>query len=221
VVAWLLPRPEAGNTSWSLEASDRDLFDGVGLRQSGVRGAIRRSGWRLELEAAQLAADVGSERRAAVYLGRDSPSWLIVAGMVYQTVTIGSVTPAVELTAVDLRAGAFVTERVRVRCDVEGFRIAGLDVPGADVATSVTVLAAGGLGVGASLELDRSLGARACVSAALCLAGCVVVVAGYDEDSGALSLAIAAATSSVRGAAGASVHPVLGVSRGASVGWVH
>jgi hypothetical protein len=217
IVSRLVPRPGGRATSWSLEVSDRELF-GAALRQSGARGVFAYRVWRVEIEAAQVAADVGRETRVATYFGRSSSTSLLSVGLVHESVVIGRAR-AFRLTSLDLRTGVLVNERVGVRCDVEGFQIAGDDLSGADVETSVTVLAAAGVGVGAALAHDRSLGAHARVSVAVRLVDRAVVVAGYDDASEALSLAIVVMAGSLRGVAGASMHSVLGLSHGVSVGW--
>lgn len=214
VVADLMSRPR----SWSVEVSDRELFGDVGLRLVGVRGALAHGRWRIGSEVAQVSAEVGAETRTALRIALAEAEWTAEVGVTHDTAAIGDA-PAARLTGLDVHTLVSLSNRVRVGCDIEGFRVAGIANPGADVVTSVVVSSAAGVAVTSALVVDRSLGAYACVSAAVRMGGRAVVLAGYDDGSASLSLAVAIRAKSARVVAVASAHPVLGLSRGASVGW--
>lgn len=204
--------------SWSLEAVERDLFGDAGLRVSGVRAAVIRRRWRAAAETAQMSSGVGHETHVAVRAGPSAPAWSVVFGLSHDAVALAGV-PTAWQTSLAAWTGFSPTEGVRVRCDVDGFRVAGVEDTGVDVETSITVSGRTGLAVTSALVVDRTVGAHARVSASLRLLRRGVVVAGYDDENASLSLAFAVVAGGARAVAGASSHPVLGVSRGVSLGW--
>lgn len=214
VVALLAPSP----SSWAVEVSDRDLFDGAGLRVTGVRAASLRGPWRGEVEAVAMSAAVGQEALMAARLGWSTASWSLALGSAHEVVDIAGAAP-VRLTTLHLRTGVSLSPRLHVRCDADGFRVAGLALRGADIETSVTAVAGAGVAVTSALVVDRTRGAHARVSAAVGVYGHAVLVAGYNDESDAVSLALAVVAGGVRGVVGACLHPVLGASRGVSVRW--
>jgi len=204
--------------TWSLEAAERDLFGDAGLRVSGVRAAVAGGRWRAAAEAAQMTSGVGRETHVAVRAGPSAAAWSVVFGLSHDAVVLGGV-PAAWQTTLAARTGFSPVEGMRVGCDVDGFRVAGVEDSGVDVETSVTVCARAGLAVASTLVVDRTVGAHARVSAALRLLRRGVVVVGYDDENSSISLAFAVVSGGARVVAGASSHPVLGVSRGVSAGW--
>jgi hypothetical protein len=205
-------------TAWSLEAAERDLFGGAGLRVSGVRAAFVRRLWRAAAEAAQMTSGIGRETHVAVRAGPSAAAWSVVFGLSQDAVLLAGV-PTAWQTTLAARTGFSPHEGVCVRCDVDGFRVAGVEDGGVDVETSVTVCTRAGVAVASALVVDRTVGAHARVSAALRVLRRSVVVVGYDDENASLSLAFAVVAGGARVVAGASSHPVLGVSRGVSAGW--
>jgi hypothetical protein len=202
---------------WWVEVADRELFGGLGLRQGGARAVVVRAPWRFELESAVLQADVGRECRAATRAGVSS-QWTLMLGVTHDRAEIDGF-PVARRTTLGLRTAVALTERVHLRCETSGFAVGGVHDPGADIETGVTVIAAAGFALTSVLVVDRSAGAHARFSAAIRVPGDIVVTTGYDDESATLSLALTVTAGSLRAAAGVSAHPVLGVSRGASVGW--
>jgi hypothetical protein len=204
---------------WSLEVSERDLFDGVGLRVTGVRAGVPLpADLRLGLEAAQLSAGVGAETSARVEVRRRSGAWMMGAAVTWDETAIDGAAP-VWLAGMTVHTAVWAGKGVRLGCDVDGVRLAGIAHPGADVSSTLLVTVPSGVALSSALVVDRADGAHALVAAAIRLGSVAVLAGGYDDGTGSLSLALALAATGARAAAGTSLHPVLGLSRGVSVGW--
>ncbi len=214
VVERLAPRP----TTWALEVSELRLFDNAGLRVTGARAAFARGAWRAGLEVAALSAGVGRETRVGALLEHRAPAWSIAVGIARDAAQIGTA-DVIQLTSLSLQTGVSIGEHVVTHCNVDGFRVSGIDDDGADIETGLTVLAARRVALTSVLVVDRLAGAHARVSAAIRLLPRAVVVAGYDDENASLSLALAISATEMRAVALASVHPVLGISRGVSIRW--
>jgi hypothetical protein len=217
VISWI----RGVSYTWSLEIAERELFGGVGLGESGARIHLAPGRWRFTLEAASLRAGPGGELRLAARAGVSS-SWTMIVGVVHDRADIAGF-PVAHRTTVALDTGMSVLEWLHVHCHASGLRVAGVSDPalddrGADVATGVTAVA-GAAAITAVLAVDRWTGAHARFSAAVRLPAGAVVVGGYDDESASLSLALSVGARDIRAAAAVSAHPVLGLSRGVSVGW--
>jgi hypothetical protein len=206
-------------SAWSVEACERDLFDGVGLRVAGVRArAGLPADLRLVAEAAQLSTGVGAETSAWVGVRRRTRSWMLGAAVTWDGAAIDGATPA-WLAGLTLHTAVWAAEGVRLGCDIDGVRLAGLEHPGADICSTVLVMIPHGVALSSVLVVDRADGAHARVATALRLGSAALLVGGYDDGTGSLSLALAVTGAGARVSAGSSLHPVLGLSRGVSVGW--
>jgi len=214
VVERLAPR----TTTWALEVSELRLFDDVGLHVAGARGAFTRGVWRAGLEVAALSVGVGSETRVGAWLGHRTRVLSIDVGIARDAAQIGTA-DVVQLTSLSLQTGVSIGAHVVAHCNVDGFRVSGIEAGGADIETGLTVLAVRRVALTSMLVVDRFAGAHARVSAAIRLLPHTVAVAGYDDENASLSLALAISAADARAVALASVHPVLGVSRGVSIRW--
>lgn len=208
---------------WSVEASDLELFGDTDLRLAGARVTAAGTRWRVTFEAAALRADVAGETRLGARFGfgaprdRATPRWWLEAGAAYDVVDIPGA-PRVVATGACVRTLVRALPSLVVGCDVDGVRLGGVGRPGADIETAVAVLAPAAA-ASAALVVDRATGATARVGAALRVGGSAVVLAGYDDATAAVTFALALCPGGMRAVALASMHPVLGLSRGVSVEW--
>jgi hypothetical protein len=204
--------------TWSLEVSELRLFDDAGLDVAGARGVLALGAWRAGLEVASMSTGVGRETHVCVRFENRTPAWSVAIAVARDAAQIGTA-DAIQLTSLSMQTGVSIGDYIVAHCDLGGFRVSGIDADGADIETGLTVVAPERVAVTSILIVDRSAGAHARVSAAVRILSPVVAVAGYDDENASLSLAIAINAVGARAVALASVHPVLGISRGVSVRW--
>jgi hypothetical protein len=211
--------PQRGGLALRVEAGERSLFgiEGLGIAQARAGVFVRRVG--VEIAAAALASPVGSET-----LARAEPIIVLSGGAVLSCALRGyrvRIDRSLPEDAVLLDAQAFAPLRwgTGVGYVARGYRLAGMDPGGA----GLDVFAVAGRRTPVSV-IGRVLMARAGdagygVSAYLRFGETLAAAFGYDSRTEIIAGAVSLEKHHVVVRVGAELHPVLGVTRSASVGW--
>lgn len=217
MTAILLLRPAAGgDNGWRIEAGQRFLFGVADLRTTEARAVVRRNAWGATLSTSVLTTSIGSLTGAAI----EPFLW---NGRVGVGTQIGASSLAIDgferegLIALSASAVARLRTRLYLGYRIEGICLIGDAEPGADtVLYAVFRGAVGGVG---ELRIRRVGDIEWHVASSVQLTRAVEAAIGYDATAEMIHTALSVSWSGVSLSAGASVHPVLGVTKSIFVGW--
>ena len=204
---------------WWVEAGQWRLFDIEDLASNGAEFGVRYGRFGVVVSSLFISSPVGMESR---YLG--SIMWWgprrirIAPGIGAEVVTMDGFEKAVLLFAT-VSAVVELSDMVRLVSTIDHARIAGEPYPGADASASVVlfprsrVCGLARVAVSRHGAISTGFGTRVRFSR---LASAAV---GYDESTGVLKGSVTACVRSAGVQAGATVHPVLGISKAVFVFW--
>jgi len=208
-----------GSTRWKLDAGEWTLFEIDGLAVRACAAEVLRGGWGAIAAVGVLSCPVGtwSVLEGSV-LGAARDDIGLCAGASLETI-------ALDGCRKEARASLFLEAAVRfspalVVCTrVDGIRIAGDVRAGGDARVCAAAFPGGSLCAVAGLAVSRSGDVRCDASSRLRLGRRVRASLGYEDGTGAINGALSIGVRSLVLDAGATVHPVLGVSKAFFVSW--
>ena len=208
-------RADGTPAAWRLEVADTELFGVAGLRSTGARLSARIDPFIVNTTLVQIASPVGTHARAVAE-----------GGFVIRGAWQGALRAGVERLALDgthaaqSRVAGFASRvdagRVSLLADVESIDDHDVRYTSLVIATRVH---AGAAQLTGSVRIDGDRFVGAAVSLCARVRRDVALLAGYDDGAESLSAAVAIGIGPLEIATGVSQHPVLGLSRGASVAW--
>ncbi len=212
---------DGGNEAirWKLDAGEWTLFEIEGLSVGACAAEVRRGGWGGIFSAGVLSSPMGTESvlgGTVLAAGRGRVG--LGAGVSLETVALDGCRKTVRL-ALSVDAVVRLSPLLTMCSRVGGITLAGSPLPGADARLSVAAFPARSLCGIVGISVSRS-GVVVCdVSSRIRLGRSVRAALGYDDGAAQIDGSL---TLKVRGLgfeAGASVHPVLGVSKALFVSW--
>lgn len=208
-----------GGRRLRLDAGDWTLFEAEGLCAAACAVEWRLAKWGGIVSFGLLSSPVGKESSAGAALFTAGDARVrFAAGARLETVALDGCRTEYLLT-LSADAVSRVSERVVIGTRVGGIRVAGFPRRGADVSLRVAAFPSGPI-CGVALITVSRRGEVACgVSSRVRLARSVGAVLGYDEATAAVNGSLSVGVRALVLEAGASVHPVLGVSKALFVSW--
>lgn len=221
-VSSLVFTPETGDTEhlrWRFEAGEWRLFEVDGLAAMSCAAELRWGSWGGAVAASVLSSPVGKEiALGGTLLAADVGRVSLAGGWRFETVALDGCERESLLTfSVD--AVVRISAGLVMGSSVGGVHLAGIARPGADAALRIVVFPAGALTGVAGIVVSRSGDVACDVSSRFRVARRIHAVLGYDDGSAAIHGSLSIAVRSLALDAGASVHPVLGVSKSLFVSW--
>ncbi|UCG52413.1 MAG: hypothetical protein JSW58_02350 [Candidatus Latescibacterota bacterium] len=213
------PEKRPPGARWIVEAGERRLFDIKGLDYYGVRLGLREQRWGVIVSVARVSAPIGGESLLSVeslFLGNRYISFSVGVNLNWLSLDGMSSEYFVSASA---RMFARVRSGFVIGYTAEAIRIAGEALAGGDANLYLVVLAdspvcvLSRLGVARDGVVDVGLSTRLRISRHLWAA------VGYDDATGILKSSITIPLMSIGVSVGASIHPVLGVSKSLFVSW--
>ena len=204
---------------WWVEAGQWRLFDIEDLVSNGAEFGMRRGRFGVVVSSLFISSPVGMESRyltSIMFWG--SRRIRIAPGIGADVVAMDGFEKAAFLFAT-VSAVVELSDMVRLVSTIDHARIAGEPCPGADASATVVlfpgsrVCGLAGVAVSRYGAIATGFGSRVRFSR---LASAAV---GYDESTGMLKGSVTACVRSAGVQAGATVHPVLGVSKAVFVFW--
>ncbi len=205
--------------SWRVEAGERRLFDGAGLSATVCAADVRRGDWGWGVTAAVVSSPVGEEAVLGGTILAPVSERVRLAGDLRFNVVGFSGFEHATLFCLSLHALLRVSPQIALCPGVEDVRVRGERLPGADGSLRLAFFPGERLCGVAEITVSRRGVPRFGVSSRLRLGRGVYLAAGYEDGTGALSGSLSLRHGSMGFDAGASVHPVLGVSEALFVSW--
>ena len=205
--------------SWRVRAGERRLYDDAGLETTVCGAEYRRRDWGLGVTAAMVSSPVGDEAALAGTILAPLSGQVRLAGDVrFQRIAFDEFERAA-LVCVSLHVLLRISSRVALCPGVEDVRVAGEALPGADASLRAALFAEGPLAAVAAMTVSRRGELQLGVSSRLRLGRRAFLAVGYEDATGTLAGSLSLEYRSLGLDAGASVHPVLGVSEALFVWW--
>jgi hypothetical protein len=204
---------------WRVEAGEWTLHDISGLAVGAVAAEMQRGHWGAMVAAGVLTSPVGRESvvSAAVLAAREARVRL-AGGISVESVSLHGCRGEFALS-VSIDAVVRISPCLLMCSRVGDVRIAGTPLAGADASLGVVAFPAGGLCGVVGLSMTRDGGMACDVSSRVRLARRVRAALGYSDATAAIHASLRAGVRSLVFEAGASVHPVLGVSKAFFISW--
>jgi hypothetical protein len=189
-----------------------------GLHTSGAKVGFCAAGVFVTAEAAQLSSPVGSEKRLALTPALVTTAWAVSAGIVFDGLTLDGMEDA-KLFSVNVRSLAWITKTFRLGGEIDRLRLAGEELPGADVKLVVLSIPAQNVSLYGTIELDRHTGVTPGAAIAVDELGPARLSFGYEGGTEALKASVFLEWRTLGLAAGVYYHPVLGEKREITLTW--
>jgi hypothetical protein len=213
------PDANATGTQWLLEAGQWNLYGIKGVHGGAFAVEVDRGGCRGVFRAGRVSSPVGSESAMAVGVlaGAGGRFW---AGATLR-LEIAEIEGCVRthLLTVSPCVVVRMAPGVSVISVVEGVRVTGEEFPGADASLSVVAGANRSLSAAASVTAARDGAFTIGVASRLRLGRGVALALGYSDDTGAFESSLVLRVRSLAVDAGATAHPVLGISKALFLSW--
>ena len=198
----------------SVETGQRFLFDIPGLATSSIRVGIARRSANVSLSSVVLSSPVGNEFSVSLTPVVAYESFALGGSLRYDGLNLGPL--GASLLTVGVQGLAALNKTVQIGLAIDGVRILGTNYPGADIA--VYFIRRGRVNAVARCELSRRGYVDASIASWARL-GALTVSAGYEGSTAALRGALSVRVRAVGVSAGASAHPILGVTKSIFVRW--
>jgi hypothetical protein len=204
---------------WRFDAGEWTLFEIDGLAAGSCAGEVRCRGWGGIVAWSILSSPVGRETAlAGTFLASRVDRVGLAGGLRLDSVSLDGCERQF-LLSFSVDAVVRLSPRVVLCARVGGVRVSGVPRPGADASLRVVAFPAGPISGTAGVAVARD-GRVACgVSSRLRLGRRFHAVLGYDDGTAAINGSLAIGFRAFALEAGASVHPVLGVSKSLFVSW--
>jgi len=202
-----------------VEAGESRLFGIAGLKRTAVRAGARAGAWGCYASAVFLTSGVGGERVVSIEPFYRAGNTLSVSlGATLSTAELSGYEGA-SLVSGAIRMFARLSGHVTVGYGIDDFRLAGIQVPGAETSIYVVVSAGPRFTFFSLVRAGRDGSSGVAVAARLRWSGRLRTCVGYEDATSMLkgSLTLRFGRTGIQ--AGATVHPVLGVSKGLFVSW--
>ena len=213
--AWVFRDPAW--KGWFVEAGQRYPFAIDGLDVTQARAGVAGARWAWLGAAAMLDSPVGAETSLALAGVHRGDRWLIELALHHHTARLAGAAGA-SLVTVSVAAQVH-TRRALIGYAVEGYRLAGEPLPGADTGAYVVVGAGALLSASATVRFRRAGEIDVGVGAELRAGRNAYAAVGYEDGAGMLNGALGVRAKSIGLCIGVSLHPVLGVSKSVCVRW--
>ncbi len=205
--------------SWSVQAGEWRLFDDAGLSATVCGGNLRRGDWGCGVMAAMVSSPIGEEAVLAGSILTPVSGRVRLAGDVrLNVVTFGGFERAY-LLCLSLHALLRLSPHIALCPGVENIRVRGEESAGADASLLVAVFSSQPRCGVVEARVSRGGALTFGVSSRLRVGHGVFFAVGYDDGTGTLNGSLSLRFRSMGLEAGASVHPVLGVSEGLFISW--
>ena len=212
------PERHRGNR-WRFGAGEWALFGIDGLAVGAFTAEVWRGNWGGIVAAGLLSSPVGTESVLSGTLLAASDGPVRLAGEVrLETVAVHGCRRA-SLLSLSIDAVVRLSSRVLMGSRIGGVGVAGTPQPGADASLRVVAFPGGPLCTVTGITMSRS-GVVACeLSSRVRLARRARVALGYEGGAAAITGSLSIGVRALVLEVGASVHPVLGVSKALFVSW--
>jgi hypothetical protein len=214
--------PDAGHEAglwWRFDAGEWTLFEVDGLAVGSCAAEARCPAWGVILSADLLSSPVGREAvlgGALLFAGATRAG--LAGGLRLETLALDGCEREF-LLSFSVDAVVRVVPRMVMCSRVNAVRLAGTSRAGADVSLRVVAFPEGTLCAIAGIAVTRNGDVVCDVSSRVRLARRVRAVLGYDDGTAAINGALSIGVRAFALEAGASVHPVLGVSKSLFLSW--
>jgi hypothetical protein len=215
-IAGLSANPQWRDRAYAVEAGQRFLYGIPGLASTDVRLHVMRGASGALLSSTFLSSPVGHEYRVTLEPFLGGGNTLFGVALSYESLKLRDFT-AVGLGTVGFRSAVRLSKSVRLGYTVDNVRLFGVSHPGADTALYVVVQR--GVSAVAQARLSRDGGVEMSFASWTRIAASLLIAAGYDDGSGLLKGGLALSIRSADVSVGASVHPLLGVSKSVFLTW--
>ncbi len=213
------PAAKASETRWFLEAGQWDLYGIEGVHGTAFAVEVDGGHRRGVLRAGRVSSPVGSESEIAVgVLVRAGGKFWAGATLRLEIAQIEGCVQTHILTASPCVLVRLAPD-VSLISVVEDVCVTGEDLPGADASLRVVAGADRNLCAAASLTAARDGAFTVGVSSRLRLGRGGALALGYSDDTGAFEGSLMLRVRSLAVDAGATAHPVLGVSKALFLSW--
>lgn len=204
---------------WRVEAGEWTLFEISGLAAGTVSTEARRGRWGGILSAGVLESPVGRESAvSAAFLAAGDGRVRLAGEALLESVALDGCRSEHSLSFA-VAASARISSRLVLCSRVGGVRAAGAPLPGADASLRLAAFPAGGFSAVVGIAVARD-GTLSCgVGSRVRLSRRVSAALGYDDAAAAITGSLTVGIRSLALEAGASAHPVLGVSKAFFVRW--
>ena len=206
-------------SSWSVQAGEWRLFDDAGLSATVCGGHLRRGDWGCGVRAAMVSSPIGEEAVLTGAILTPVSGRVRLAGDVRFNVATFDGFERAYLLCLSLHALLRLSPHVALCPGVENIRVRGEESAGADASLLVAAFSNQPLCGVVETRVSRRGALTFGVSSRLRVGHGVVFAVGYDDGTGTLNGSLSLRFRSMGLEAGASVHPVLGVSEGLFMSW--
>lgn len=210
--------PGAGLPAVLVQVSEEAMYGIPGLHTSGATVGFGAAGGFVTAEAAQLSSSVGSEKRLALTPALVTSAWAVSAGIVYDGVTLVGMESA-KILSVNVRSLIWITKTLRLGGEIDRLRLAGEELPGADVKLVVLSIPAQNISLHGTIELGRRTGFAPGAAVTVDELGPARLSFGYEGGTEALKASVFLEWRTLGLAAGVYYHPVLGEKREITLTW--
>ena len=210
---------ESRTARWRCDAGEWTLFDVEGLAVGACAAEVRSGGWGGVLSLGILSSPVGNEsvlEGSVIAAGRRRVG--LAGGARLETIALDGCRKAAQLS-LSIDAVCRFSPVVAMITRVEGIRVGGAPRPGADARVCVVAFPAGSLCGIVGISVSRSGDVVCDASSRVRVGRRVRAAVGYDDASAAINGSFSVKVRALVFEFGASVHPVLGVSKALFVSW--
>jgi hypothetical protein len=218
-LAFETPVGGAGMTRWRFDAGEWTLFEIDGLGVCACTGEVRRGRWGGIFAAAVVSSPVGREGEFSGALLAAGRGCVALAGDVtLETVALDGCRKTARVS-LSIDAVVRFSNELVMSSRVGGIRLGGEPSRGADACVLVAALPSrpmcGVIGISVSRRGDVACG----VSSRIRIGRSLRAALGYDDGTASINGSLSLGVRTVVFEAGASIHPVLGVSKAFFVSW--
>jgi hypothetical protein len=219
VLAFVLQSPSSQQHRSFIEIGQRQLFAIDGLNIDCIRAGYVRRPVGVAATAAVLSSTAGGEKVFGIETWYQRPDRIAVSGeLTLHAVSINGYEGS-RLFSATLRMAVRLRDRITLVSSIDDVRLAGERQRGAGTSIHLVAAPAGPWMTAASLRIDRSGRVSLHAATRMQLGRSLHAAFGYEDTSGMFKGALSLHLAPIGISAGASVHPVLGVSRSMFLSW--
>jgi hypothetical protein len=201
-----------------VEVGERFLHGIPGLEVTHFRIGVNRGNAGGLFSSTFLSSPVGYEYHIALEPFFHAGALGLGADVNLYTLSLGAFANT-HLATLGAQVGAQLSESMFLGYTIENVRVHGEFLPGADTSLFLIASPRATLGGAARLRLTRDGTVDASIGSWVWLGRALAVAMGYEDASGTMKAAAALSVGAFAISLGASLHPVLGVSKSVFLAW--